>query len=57
MKELLCVGALLGDVEDLDVVLGQRDLLHAVGRPVSVPVGQQEPHRREERVRLHHKDT
>ena len=52
MEQLLSVRALLGNVEDVDVVLCQSHLLHAVGWPCLVQLGQQEAHGRKERVRL-----
>ena len=52
MEQLLSVRALLGNVEDVNVVLCQSHLLHAVGWPRLVELGQQQAHGRKERVRL-----
>ena len=52
MEQFLSVCALFRDVEYVDVVFGQGHLLEAVRRTSSVDVGEQETHRRVERVFL-----
>ena len=52
VEQFLSVCALFRDVEDVDVVFGQGHLLEAVRRTSSVDVGEQETHRRVERVFL-----
>ena len=52
VEQFLSVCALFRDVEYVDVVFGQGHLLEAVCRTSSVDVGEQETHRRVERVFL-----
>ena len=52
VQQFLSVCALLRDAENLNVVFSQCHLLHAVGSPAPVDLGEEQPHGWVERVRL-----